>query len=335
MGGSTTRPPTSIWWWALGYFAAYVPYAALTKVLSSGAGAPRGLELLPSTLLGGVVTMVLFLIGTGLWRHAGTVAAGGRIPLPSLPTALSGLATAGIIITTTLAYTFEKISIVFVMLLMRGGLLVLAPVMDVMGNRRPRWYSFTALALSLTALIVAAFFDGSTAITLVCAIDVAAYLGFYLLRLTLMGRLAKSRDQSANLRYFVEEQLVSTPAALLALVVGAVAGNDALRAGFTTFWDRPDAYLGLIIGALSQGTGIFGGLVLLDPRDHSFCIPVNRASSVLAGLAATGALAAAGESVKLPQTEMIGAVLIVVAILVLAFGPRWESRKPSGSETRH
>ena len=30
------RTAPSIWWWAFGYFACYVPYAALTKILSKG-----------------------------------------------------------------------------------------------------------------------------------------------------------------------------------------------------------------------------------------------------------------------------------------------------------
>lgn len=323
------RSPPSIWWWAFGYFAAYVPYAALTKSMSSGPGAATGLELLPPSLLAGVVCVLGFLLVTGWWRKAGSVVAGGRWPVPTLPTLLSGLCSAGIIATTTLAYTFDGISIVFVMLLMRGGLLVLAPVIDVLGHRRPRWYSYLALALALAALIVAVVLDGRTEITVLCTVNVLAYLGLYMVRLTLMGRLAKAHDPATNLRYFVEEQLVSAPALLLALALAALAGVGEIRAGFTSFWDRPDAVRGLAIGVASQLTGLFGGLILLDQRDHSFCIPVNRASSVLAGVAATGVLAATGASAHLPTTELVGAGLVVVAILVLALGPRWSPPRPT------
>src|SRR5205823_3476679 len=79
----SSRAP-SIWWWAFGYFAAYVPYAALTKVLSRGLidtdgirqVAPAkdpgvsGLEILPPTVIATVATLVVFLWATGWWRHA-------------------------------------------------------------------------------------------------------------------------------------------------------------------------------------------------------------------------------------------------------------------------
>ncbi|MCA9528119.1 MAG: hypothetical protein KC549_17655, partial [Myxococcales bacterium] len=77
------------------------------------------------------------------------------IPFPGRWTFLSGLCTAGIIATTTLAYTFEGVSIVFMMLLMRGGLLVLAPIVDKVTGRRVRWFSWAALAMSMGALLVA------------------------------------------------------------------------------------------------------------------------------------------------------------------------------------
>lgn len=44
----------------------------------------------------------------------------------------------------------------------------------------------------------------------------------------------------------------------------------------------------IAIGVLSQGTGVFGALVLVDGRESAFCAPVNRASSVLAGLVSLG-----------------------------------------------
>jgi hypothetical protein len=65
---------------------------------------------------------------------------------------LSGVCASGIIATTTLAYTF-KATIVFVMLLMRGGALVLAPIMDVITGRKIRWFSTVALILSLASLV--------------------------------------------------------------------------------------------------------------------------------------------------------------------------------------
>jgi hypothetical protein len=329
MHGGNTAP--SIWWWALGYFAAYAPYAALTKLATSGAliagsGArpPTGLELLPVTVMAAVVAAYAYLGATGWWRHA--VPRGARVPRPGWATALSGVCSAGIIATTTLAYTFEGVSIVFVMLLMRGGLLILAPLIDAVAGRHVRWFSWIALALSIGSLLVA-FSGGTAAISLICALDVALYLTCYFVRLSLMSRLAKSADPGANLRYFVEEQLVSSPSLLIGLAIAALAGSGELATGFTDFFARPGWMWGVAIGVLSQGTGIFGGLILLDRRENSFCIPVNRASSVLAGVVGSYGLYwfLGGSPVR--DSELQGALLIIAAIAFLTVPPAIGKRR--------
>jgi hypothetical protein len=344
---TTTRGEgPSIWWWAFGYFAAYAPYAALTKVVTSGLATggdpgppPGGVQILPLSVASAVVTAALFLVATGWWRHA--VPAGKRWPRPTLATVLSGLCSAGIIATTTLAYTFEGISIVFVMLLMRGGLLILAPLIDAITGRHVRWFSWLALALSIASLLVATG-RGSTAITTVCAIDVGLYLACYFVRLNLMSRLAKSSDPGANARYFVEEQLVSSPSLLVGLVAAAVIGRlgvdeavglgsiatlDAIAAGFTAIPGHAMWPAVLVIGILSQGTGIFGGLILLDRRENTFCVPVNRASSVLAGVVGSYGLVVLFAARPPSDRELLGALLIILAIVALTVPPAMQKRR--------
>jgi hypothetical protein len=320
----------SIWWWAFGYFAAYAPYAALTKAVSAGmiatggAGPPSGIELLPSTVMATVVTAIGFLIATGWWRAAGRWRG---IPCPSAITAASGLCASGIIATTTLAYTFKGTSIVLVQLLLRGGVLIIAPLVDALARRKVHWYSWLALALSLAGLIVPFVVEQSFLISAWCALDVGIYVLCYFVRLQLMSRRAKSIDPNANLRYFVEEQLVSSPALLVGLAILAIAGNHDLVAGFTTFFDRPIWKTALVIGVLSQGTGIFGGLILLDRRENTFCVPVNRASSILAGLVGTVVLAL-WLGARMPAwPELVGAALMVGAIVALTVPPSLAKRR--------
>lgn len=319
----------SIWWWALGYFLAYVPYSALTKALSSGlwqGDPPSGLELLAPSVLATTITALVFLAATGWWRLVPTrVWRGVRVPVPRWSTVISGLCASGIIATTTLAYTFDGISIVFVMLLMRGGMLIMAPVIDRFSGRVARWYSWVALGLSIVALLIVSR-EASATMTLICAIDVLAYLAFYALRLSLMSSRAKSPDELTNRQFFVEEQLVSSPMLLLGLIVAALLGVDELRAGFTTFWQRDTWWVGVLIGICSQGTGIAGGLVLLNQRENTFCIPVNRASSVLAGVVAALVLGVWTPAAMPGWDELIAASVIVVAIVVLSLGPRWSRR---------
>ena len=327
----------SIWWWAFGYFACYVPYTALTKMLSQplvavgGEGGVNGLELLPPTAIASTITSYAFLFGSGLWRHAvKRPIAGLPIPTPSRLTFLSGLGAAGIISTTTLAYTFGA-SAVLLALLMRGGVLIIAPIVDAVTRRTVRWFSWAALALSLIALAISVK-SGDTRMTVLATVDVACYLGFYFIRLSLMSRKAKSKDLATNRRYFVEEMLVSTPALVAILAIGAVVAGGRtgalLEAGFTTFFDRPVVGYAITIGVLSQGTGIFGGLIFLDQRENTFTVPVNRASSVLAVLAASIYLSTAfAVYPPVPGRELASAGLILVSIAFLTLGPILDRRR--------
>lgn len=332
----TSRWDLGIWGLAFGYFAAYAPYSALTKAVTNGLlpyhrARVDGITLVPMTVVASFLAMLVFLTAKGWWKHAGRRRVFGReIPFPSIWTTLSGLCSATIILTTTLAYTFEGVSIVFIMLLMRGGVLVIAPLVDLVARRRVRWFSWLGLLLSLLAVVVADR-GGDARITAACAVNVAAYLAGYFVKLQVMSRRAKSADENANVRYFVEEQLVSTPALLI--VLGAAALIDRgptmhlVRAGFTTFTKQgllPEAFT---IGVLSQGTGIFGGLILLDKRENTFCVPVNRSSSILAGVVASFGLAILFHH-KLPGTfELIGAAMVIGAISFLTIPPMIEKAR--------
>lgn len=320
MGGQ--RGAVSIWWWAFGYFAAYAPYSALTKALSDGQLGAKvpGDTILPISTGSSLVVMVLFLWGTGWWKSATQATVlGRRVPVPTRWTALSGLCGATILTTTTLAYTISGVSIVFMMLLMRGGMLIMAPIVDVLTGRKVRWFSWVALGLTLSSLVVAiGGKNGDVRLPFVATLDVAAYLAAYFVRLRFMSKLAKSDAVEVTRRYFVEEQLVSTPAAFLALGLLALLGVGDLRAGFTTLPFSGQWPWAVLIGTLSQGTGIFGALVLLDKSENSFSVPVNRASSVLAGIVATLAMWALGLGRALEPLEAVGAGLVISAIVVLS-----------------
>ena len=327
----------AIWLLAFGYFAAYVPYSALTKALSSGAigGAKlSGFSILPIATAASALGMITTITLLGWWRHAEQMRFGRwQLPRPGRWTLLSGVCTSAILLTTTLAYTFDGVSIVFMMLLMRGGVLVIAPIVDASSGRHVRWFSWVALVLSLLALLDAVWTVGGFGLTTIAAIDVVIYLASYFVRLRFMSRLAKGSPE-ANRKFFVEEQMVATPLALLVLASWALWGQSltsaALRRGFSDVWASPSMIWVVIIGLCSQATGVFGGLVLLDPRENSFAVPVNRAASVLAGLCAT--LIAAGfiGGQPLSSGELVGAVLVVAAIAALTLGPRFD-RAPAKS----
>ena len=334
------KDPPSVWWFAFGYFACYAPYSTLTKaVTKDGLWFDKGIdgfELLPPSVMASLVGMLFFLTFMGWWKFATQrQVLGFTVPSPRPLTFVSGLATAAIIGTTTLAYTFSGVSIVFMMLLMRGGVLVIAPIVDIFSGRRVRWFCVVALLLSIGALVVAFSENGATAITLIAAVDVSIYLGSYFIRLRLMSLKAKSDDPLDNTRFFVEEQMVATPAVLIVLALAALIGQGeimlAFRRGFTSFWTEGVAIPQvLIIGLLSQGTGLTGGLILLDKRENTFCVPVNRSSSILAGVVAQFLLTFFFHNPIPSAYQFAGAGLIIGALAFLSIPPLIEKRRAGG-----
>lgn len=328
-----------IWGYAFGYFACYVPYSYLTKVLSDGdlpslgGEGLAGLSLLPVSVAASAVGMLVFITAMRWWRHAHhSRVLGLSLPHPSRWTFLSGLCTALIIATTTLAYTFEGISIVFAMLLMRGGLLVMAPIVDAISRRKVRWFSWVALGCAMVALLMGLFDTRSYALSAIAVLDIAVYLAAYFVRLRFMSRLAKTSDPATNRRYFVEEQMTAAPMLLVMLGLTALLGGDGrlpelVRHGFAAYWLAPFLWAIVLLGLFSQGTGIFGSMIFLDRRENSFCVPVNRSSSVLAGVLASFWVAThAGQSPPAPS-QIVGAMIIIVAILFLSIPPWREARR--------
>ncbi len=335
-GKNGKRRGVSIWFFAFGYFAAYIPYSATTKAVSSGlleGKAPiSGFELLPISTLASLVGMLVFLTAMRWWGYAGKAKVlGFEIPAPNRWTFLSGLATAMIIGTTTLAYTFSGVSIVFMMLLMRGGVLVIAPVVDAISGRRVRWFSWMGLLFSLGALVAAFLKDMGFQLTVIAMIDVGLYLASYFFRLRFMSKLAKSDDPKQTIRYFVEEQLVATPTVVTVLAILALIGQGetllAIRAGYTSVFAAGLGVHVILIGLFSQLTGIFGGLILLGRQENTFCVPVNRSSSILAGVLASTSLTLLFGKAPPSAYELVGAGLIISAILFLTIPPMLERKR--------
>jgi protein-tyrosine-phosphatase/intracellular septation protein A len=286
-----------IWLLALGYFAFYIPYSALTKALSLGllpgmTGPVSGFRILPATAVATSVALIAFMTMGGGWgclRRRRVL--GLAVPVVGPRMVISGVATAIIIGATTLNYTSVGISILFALLLMRGGVLMLAPVVDTLLGRKVRAGSWIALGLSFIALFIAFAEVGGYQMTLVAALSIAAYLLGYCVRIPNMTGIAKSPDPAVNARYFHEETLVAAialaglPALCLLLGDGPILAE--LRAGFTTFFAGPSVVPALVIGLLYACLYLFGTAIYLDPRENTYCIPLNRCSSLLSGVVAS------------------------------------------------
>lgn len=328
-----------------GYFASYVPYSMITKMVTKGLFTSMngvgytGFQIQPIMAFATFLSMYLFITCAGWWKYATRFKIFGiSLPRPRWFTFLSGICTSGIIITTTLSYTFSGISIVFVMLLMRGGVLAMAPVIDLLSKKRRRkiyWPSWVASGLSFAALFVTFSGKSGTAMTVVCAIDISLYLVSYFLRLSIMSKWAKSNDIEEKRRFFTEEQMVANPVFFFSLLIVGLIGStmpeqslpNVIWTGFTNLPFEGHFFKMFLAGVFSYGTGLFGSLIFLDKREHTFCAPANRCSSVIAGVIATYLLAIFYGQKFPPSDELIGTAIILIAILFLMYRTIIDKRK--------
>lgn len=317
-----------IWWLALGYFAFYAPYSFLIKVLTTrlwpGVDGPvSGFQILPAVAIATAFVLLAIITLQGWWKYASRGEFFGRtILVPPWIVVLSGIGTAVIIGTTTLSFAFTGVSILFALLLMRGGVLMIAPSVDLLFRRRVRWFSWVALGLTLPALAIALLDVNNYRLTSLAALTIGAYLSGYLLRLPCITRLAKQDNTEITRRYFVDESivallfLVTVPALLALLGQGRIMLE--LRAGFVDMFGSSVTIPAMFIGALYAGLYCFGTLIYLDCRENTFCIPLNRASSLLAGLLATCGLALLFGQAFPSEAQVGSAGLIVLALLFLS-----------------
>jgi protein-tyrosine-phosphatase len=319
-------------WLALGYFLTYIPFALLTKALSSGLlpgmdAEVGGLELLPMASVGVLVGAAIYLAGNDWWRYIGLREVRGRMRrMPGRQMMLAGAFMAVIIATTILNYTFAGVSILFMILMMRAGTLALSPLVDVARHRRIRAYSWAAVGLSLTAVAIAVTGVDAYALTFGAGLSLLAYLGGYVGRFEIMSRAAKTGDVHIDRRYFAEEQISSALIMLAVIVLLALIGAGSelgtLRDGFS-----PDFILSqsgawaFLIGLFYSMLYVFGTLIYLDPREYSWAVPVNRCSSVLSVFVASYALAWLF-GIEPPVTEVLVATVFALAAIVALSYPQ-------------
>lgn len=313
-----------IWGFGLGYYLFYTPYSALTKGLSNGLlsvdGRPvPGTVLLPASVMATVVCMLGFITIMKWWKYAGRRQFFGiSIPFPRRLTFLSGICMGTIIATTTLAFAFGGISIVLVLVLLRGGVLIIAPLVDAMRRRRVRWFSWAAMLISLLAVVVVLSDAANYRMNLATIVDVAVYLTAYFFKFQFMTKLAKSNEREVTLRYFVEEQMIASPFLLLALGTMAAIGvgdmMNGFRLGFTTFLGSKDVELALLVGLFYAALCVCTTFVFLDRRENTFCVPMHCGSSMLSGLTASYVLALFFKQAPPSGSQLLSAGLIVVAL---------------------
>ncbi|CAL9329790.1 hypothetical protein [Streptomyces sp. enrichment culture] len=356
-------------WLALGYFASYIPYVMLLKILvhhmSDAAGGPvDGMAVLPAAALGQLAVMPLFLLVSGWWRYAlrppetgprppapgpRPLAPGGRTPPPgSRPVSpgprsavsayrreiLAGLSASLIIGTTTLSFTFSGTSVLFVLLLMRGGVLVMSPLMDKARGRHVPRSAWAALAFSLAAVLVAVGGVRDYRLALPALLCLCVYLAGYTARFDLMSRAAKAGVAGTDRRYFTIEHATAPVCLVLLLGAGALAGQPGLRAGFTDFLATPTAWAAAGVGVAYEVLFVFGTLIYLDRRAFTWCVPANRCASLMSGLVAAYALHHLAGLPLPTDAELLALVMVVAAVVSLSAPALAQRRGPAAHRRR-
>ncbi|MEO6152554.1 MAG: hypothetical protein ABIT09_12545 [Croceibacterium sp.] len=326
------------------YLLAYLPNVIITKLVTSiphaGLGRPlTGLETLPASLIINLVLTYLFIWLSGWHRQANAIEiAGARIPVPTRYTLLSGIGTAFILFTVPLSFTFQNVSIPFIQLLMRGDILLIAPLVDLVFRRRVRWWSWAALALVATALVITLRDRGGLNLPPLALATVVLYTLGYFIRLAVMTKVSKTGDPGSIRKYFVEEKMIALPLSVAALAavswsgLGAQAGE--LEWGFVRVWSDPVLLPLFAIGATLTIISIISIIILLDSRENAYCVPLERAASLVAGIGGS-VLLAWFWGLKMPrEAELTGAAILIGAIVLLSVAPRLARRlAPARAET--
>lgn len=320
-------------WIVLAYFLSYVPNVLLTRLATTGVNPARGrpltgLETLPSSLLINLVLTCLFIAISGWHRDAHTRAiAGLRLPMPTRYTLVSGIGSAFVLFTVPLSFTFTDVSIPFIQLLMRGDILLIAPLVDLLYRRRVRWWSWAALVLVSVALLLVVRQRGGFHLPPLAIATVVLYTIGYFLRLAVMTHVAKRGDPATVRGYFVEEKIVALPLSVIALAglvaTGIGSQADELRWGFVNVWSDPVLWPMIGVGVTLTIVSVFAAIILLDPHENSYCVPLERSASLLAGLVTAWLLHWMVGHPAPTGIEMLGAALLIAAITLLASAPRF------------
>lgn len=315
------------------YLLAYLPNVIVTKLVTTqphaGLGRPlTGLETLPASLIFSMILTYIFIWLSGWHRDANAIeVAGARVPVPTRYTLLSSIGTALVLFTVPLSFTIPDVSIPFMQLLMRGDVLLIAPILDMLYGRKVRWWSWTALAMVIVALFITVGDRGGFRLPPIAILTVVLYTVGYFLRLAVMNKISKSGDPASVRRYFVEEKVVALPLSVLFLAIIAGSGiggqSNELHWGFIEVWTdpviRPLFFLGFTLTIIS----VFAIIILLDPRENAYCVSLERAASLVAGVGGAMILAAVWGLPAPRPAELLGAAILIAAIVLLSLAPRF------------
>ncbi|HEY8538023.1 MAG TPA: hypothetical protein VIL28_04090, partial [Steroidobacteraceae bacterium] len=156
--------------------------------------------------------------------------------------------------------------------------------------------------------------------------------------LWVMTRVSKDGNPDSVKRYFVEEKVIALPMSIVILALLAMSGLGTqageLEFGFLKVWTDPVMWPLIGIAVTLTIVSVFAAMILLDARENTYCVPLERSSSLLAGLSAAYILHWTMGLAEPTGTEVIGAIVLILSIALLWYAPRMEMARLSPMHSR-
>lgn len=312
------------------YFLSYFAFSFLTKML--GKASPGPVLALASLIacLGVWIAGLAFEAMWRRWRHGDDETR--RRPDDARPyqpllnriaphlfrrdVVVAATASAAIIVSSTLAYAMPGVSLLLPLLLMKGGPNLWAPIIDTMRGSTITHRARVVFSLALVAVVAALWSKVTVTASIAVTATVGCALVYMLAYFPKLRILAKYRG---DLVFLIADMTTTLLIALPAVValVWLKYGADGLWQSVQLLAD----YRVWVMGAASEGAGLFGGLVFLAKTESTLSVPINRCSSLLGGTAATLALwwldggTLLGWAVR-NVPELIGVVAMLAALVI-------------------
>ena len=229
---------------------------------------------------------------------------------------IAAMASAAIIVSSTLAYAMPGVSLLLPLLLMKGGPNLWAPIIDMMRGSTITYRARVVFSLALVAVVAALWSKVTVTASIAVTATVGCALVYMLAYFPKLRILAKYRGDLV----FLIADMTTT----LLIALPAVVALVWLKYGAGGLWQSVQLlsdYRVWAMGAASEGAGLFGGLVFLAKTESTLSVPINRCSSLLGGTAATlalwwldGGTLLGWASRNVP--ELIGVVAMLAALVI-------------------
>lgn len=255
---------------------------------------------------------------------------------------VAATASAAILISSTLAYSRAEVSLLLPLLLMKGGVNLWGPVVSWLRGDGVTTRARIVLGLAFVAVVAVLWDKVSLHASFAVSLTVGyacVYVAAYFPKLEVISRYRGNHD------FLMAEMTTTLIVALpIAVVVGWAHAWRGLGSATSDVWaldvlrsllaavaasthttvallQRPVVW---VMALASEGAGLFGGLVFFARVSSTLSVPLNRCTSLIAGVAATAALWSLSHSdgfvgyltASRNRPELVGVAAMMVALWI-------------------